>query len=117
MKAIEVVDYDETEAVARPLKVEFRKGRWLLASHDDYPAEARDRLAKTASALLDIRKDSPATDRVEDHTRFGVLDPLDARNPSLKAEASASRCATRGAQHWPNSCSASQSRGKPVIAT
>jgi len=84
VKAIEVVDYDETEAVARPLKVEFRKGRWLLTSHGDYPAEARDRLAKTASALLDIKKDTPATDRVEDHTRFGVLDPLDARNPSLQ---------------------------------
>ena len=84
VKAIEVVDYDEAEAVARPLKVEFRKNRWLLTSHGDYPAEARDRLGRTAAALLGIKKDIPATDRVEDHVKFGVLDPLDAKNPSLQ---------------------------------
>ena len=84
VKAIEVVDYDETEAVARPLKVEFRKGRWLLTSHSDYPAEARDRLARTAASLLDLKKDTPATDRIEDHAKYGVLDPLDAKNPALQ---------------------------------
>ena len=84
MKAIEVVDYDETEAVARPLKVEFRKGRWLLTSHSDYPAEARDRLARTAASLLDLKKDTPATDRIEDHPKYGVLDPLDAKNTALQ---------------------------------
>ncbi len=30
VKAIEVVGYDEQEAVARPLKVEFRDDRWLM---------------------------------------------------------------------------------------
>ncbi len=84
VKAIEVVDYDQAEAVARPLKVEFRKGRWLLTSHGDYPAEARDRLARTAAALLDIKKETPATDRVEDHIKFGVLDPLDSKSASLQ---------------------------------
>lgn len=84
VKAIEVVDYDEAEAVARPLKVEFRKGRWLLTSHSDYPAEARDHLARTSSSLLDLKKDAPVTDRVEDHSRYGVIDPLDAKNPSLQ---------------------------------
>lgn len=83
VKAIEVVDYDESEAVARPLKVEFRKGRWVLTSHGDYPAEAKDRLAKTAGALLDLKKDAPVSDRFEDHVQYGVLDPLDAKNASL----------------------------------
>lgn len=82
-KAIEVVDYDEAEAVARPLKVEFRKNRWLLTSHGDYPAEARDRLARTAASLLDLKKDAPVSDRVEDHAKYGVVDPLDAKNPSF----------------------------------
>lgn len=84
VKAIEVVDYDEAEAVARPLKVEFRKGRWLLTSHSDYPAEARDRLARTAASLLDLKKDAPVTDRVEDYAKYGVIDPLDAKNASLQ---------------------------------
>lgn len=82
-KAIEVVDYDEAEAVARPLKVEFRRNRWLLTSHGDYPAETRDRLARTAASLVDLKKDTPVSDRVEDHSRYGVVDPLDTKNPSF----------------------------------
>ena len=84
VKAIEVVDYDEAEATARPLKVELRRGRWLLASHNDYPAEAQDRLAKAAAALLDLKKQQVVSDRWEDHGTYGVIDPLDAKNPSLQ---------------------------------
>jgi len=84
VKAIEVVDYDEAEATARPLKVELRKGRWMLASHNDYPAEAQDRLAKTAAALLDLKKQQVVSDRWEDHGTYGVIDPLDTKNPSLQ---------------------------------
>jgi hypothetical protein len=83
VKAIEVVDYDEAEATARPLKVEFRKNRYLLSSHSDYPAEAKDRLAKTASSLLDLKRDLVVSDRIEDHAQYGVIDPLDARSASL----------------------------------
>ncbi len=83
VKAIEVVDYSEAEATARPLKAELRRGRWILSSHNDYPAEARDRLAKTAGELIDLKKEIVASDRFEDHGRYGVIDPLDARNPSL----------------------------------
>jgi len=84
IKAIEVVDYDETEAAARPLKVELRKGRWLISSHGDYPAEARDRLARTGGSLIDVKKDAPVSDRVEDHGKYGVIDPLDAKNAALQ---------------------------------
>ena len=84
VKAIEVVDFDEAQAVARPLKVEFRKGRWLLASHGDYPAEAKDRLAKTAASLVDVKKDVVVSDRVEDQATYGLIDPLDQKVVSLK---------------------------------
>ncbi|MCW5977715.1 MAG: DUF4340 domain-containing protein [Bryobacteraceae bacterium] len=83
VKAIEVVDYDDQEAVARPLKVEFRRGRWILPSHDDYPAEAGDRLAKTAAALLDLKKDIVVSDRMDDHATYGVIDPMDQEVASL----------------------------------
>ncbi|MBM3811472.1 MAG: DUF4340 domain-containing protein [Acidimicrobiia bacterium] len=83
VKAIEVVDYEEAEATARPLKVEFGRNRWVLTSHNDYPAEAKDRLAKTASSLLDLKREIVVSDRVEDQAKFGVIDPLDTRNPSL----------------------------------
>ncbi len=83
VKAIEVVGYDAEQAVAQPLKVEFRRGRWVLPSHHDYPAEAGDRLAKTTAALLDLKKDIVVSDRLEDHAAYGVIDPLDMNVASL----------------------------------
>lgn len=76
-KAIEVVDYDEGTATARPLKVEFRDNKWVIPSHHGYPADAEDRLAKTAAALMELRKESIVSDSVDDQAEFGVIDPLD----------------------------------------
>jgi hypothetical protein len=84
VKAIEVVDYDESTATARPLKVEFRNSRWLVASNNDYPIDVGDRLAKTAAALMDLRKDQVRSDRVQDHAKYGVIDPLDQKVSSLQ---------------------------------
>src|SRR6476646_4757526 len=54
VKAIEVVDYDEPTATARPLKVEFRRSRWVIASNNDYAIDVGDRLVKTSAALMDL---------------------------------------------------------------
>src|SRR6187431_861947 len=50
VKTIEVVDYDETTATARPFQVDSQKGRWVLPTHSNYPVDAKDRLLKTAGA-------------------------------------------------------------------
>jgi hypothetical protein len=84
VKAIEVVDYDESTATARPLKVEFRKSRWLIASNNDYPIDIGDRLAKTGAALIDLKKDQVKSDLAQDHARFGVIDPLDQKVATLQ---------------------------------
>ena len=83
-KAIEVIDYDNDTATATPLKVEFQDGQWILPSHNNYPADASDRLAKTAAALIEIKKDLIVSDRVEDHAEYGVIDPLDENATSLE---------------------------------
>lgn len=82
-KAIEVIDYDEATATARPLKVEFAEGKWRIPSHHNYPADAADRLPKTAAALMELRKDMIVSERVEDHSEYGVIDPLDQAATSL----------------------------------
>ncbi|RPI29866.1 MAG: DUF4340 domain-containing protein [Acidobacteria bacterium] len=82
-KALEVVAYDEATATARPFKVEFRNRRWSLPSHFNYPADAQERLAKTAAALMDLKKESVRSDSVADHTSLGVIDPLDQKATSL----------------------------------
>ncbi len=83
-KAIEVIDYDGETATATPLKVEFKDGQWILPSHNNYPADASDRLAKTAAALIEIKKDMIVSDRMEDHSTYGVIDPLDEQVASLE---------------------------------
>lgn len=82
-RALEVVDYDEATATARPFKVEFKNRRWGLPSHFNYPADAQDRLAKTAAAVMDLKKDSIRSDSVSDHASLGVIDPLDQKATSL----------------------------------
>ncbi|MEW5975105.1 MAG: DUF4340 domain-containing protein [Acidobacteriota bacterium] len=82
-KIIEVIDYDESTATARPLKVEFKNRRWTLPSHYGYPADAETRLASTAAALMELKKDMIVSDRTEDQAKFGVIDPLDQNATSL----------------------------------
>ena len=84
VKAIEVVDYDESTATARPLKVELRKSRWLVASNNDYPIDVGDRLVKTSAALIDLRKDRVLSNLVQDHAKYGVIDPLDQKVSGLQ---------------------------------
>jgi hypothetical protein len=82
-RVIEVVDYDEATATARPLKVEFQKGRWIVSSHHSYRIDVGDRLAKTAAALMDLKKDNVRSDSVQEHAQFGVVDPLDPKAGGL----------------------------------
>ena len=83
-KAIEVVDYDPETATARPLKVEFADGKWRVPSHFNYPADAENRLADTAAALMELRKDAIVSDRVEEHSDYGVIDPFAEGELSLE---------------------------------
>ncbi|HUG82840.1 MAG TPA: DUF4340 domain-containing protein [Bryobacterales bacterium] len=83
-KSIEVVDYDEETATARPLKVEFANAKWVIPSHYNYPADAENRLADTAAALMELRKDAIVSDRVEEHGEYGVIDPLAENEVSLE---------------------------------
>jgi len=76
---LEVVDFDSGTASARPFKVMYKDNKWVIPSHHDYPADAKDRLAKTAGSVTDLTKDTIRSDKVEDHEKFGVLDPLDPK--------------------------------------
>ncbi|MFN7932855.1 MAG: DUF4340 domain-containing protein [Bryobacteraceae bacterium] len=83
VKTIEVVDYDEATASAKPFQVAFEKGRWILPSHYSYVIDVGDRLVKTAGALVDLQRDNVVSEAVSDHAKYGVIDPLDQKNPSL----------------------------------
>lgn len=73
--SLQVVEYDSTSGAPSVFKVEFKNGRWTIPSHFDYPADGKDRLAKTATSVMGIRKDTLRSSRKEDHALCGVVDP------------------------------------------
>ncbi len=79
---LEVVEWDEEAGGAVPFKVTFQGGRWTIPSRYGYPADGKDRLAKTASGLIGVTRDDFRTDNTAEHEACGVIDPLDATNPS-----------------------------------
>jgi hypothetical protein len=81
---LEVVDFDESTATARRFRVMFKNNRWVIPSHYNYPADARDRLSKTAAAVMGLTKDTIRSNRPEEQEAMGVIDPLDLKNTSLK---------------------------------
>src|SRR5215217_1195388 len=81
---LQVVEYEPSTATASEFQVKFQGGKWVIPSHYDYPADAKDRLAKTASGVMDLTKDTVRSDRVDDQEEMGVIDPLDSKVTSLK---------------------------------
>ena len=82
--SLEVIQFNEETATARPFKVQVLDGLWTIPSQFNYPADGRDRLSKIAAAIIALKKDTVATERVAEHERTGTLDPLDETLPTLK---------------------------------
>ena len=76
--SLEVTGWDETGARVTNFKVEQKAGRWVIPSHNDYPADGTERMGKAAASFIDVKKDVLRSDRTEDHAQFGVEDPADA---------------------------------------
>jgi hypothetical protein len=81
---LEVIEFDEATAAAKPFKVTNRNGIWTIPSHHDYPADGKDRLAQTAAGVISIQREDFRSDNVADHEALGVIDPLDETSTTLK---------------------------------
>lgn len=81
---LEVIDWDEETGQAKPFKVTFENGLWRIPSHHDYPADGKERLAKTAAAVIGIQKDEFRSDNPTDFESMGVVDPLDESTAAMK---------------------------------
>lgn len=75
--SLEVTGWDEAGARVTSFKVEQKAGRWVIPSHNDYPADGTERMGKAAASFIDVKKDVLRSDRTEDHAQFGVEDPSD----------------------------------------
>jgi hypothetical protein len=76
--SLEVTGWDEAGARVTSFKVEQKAGRWVIPSHNDYPADGTERMGKAAASFIDVKKDVLRSERAEDHAQFGVEDPADA---------------------------------------
>ncbi len=78
-------DAESREPVAFSVKQDD-KGLWVIPSHHDYPAEAADRLARTASSFIGAKKMALQSRSKDDWGRYGVADPEDdvAVDPDAK---------------------------------
>ncbi len=54
--SLEIVEFDESDATVHPFQVQETdykgKTRWVIPSHDNYPADAKDQVASAATALM-----------------------------------------------------------------
>lgn len=74
--ALTVVDYDSDEKDVQEFSVKQNDdGLWVIPSHHNYPAEAEDRLAKTATSLLGVEKTAVQSRNKDDWKLYGVVDP------------------------------------------
>jgi hypothetical protein len=82
-RTLEVIDFNAETGSATPFKVTFKNGKWSIPSHFDHPADGKDRLAKTAAGVIEVKKDDFRSDNASDHEACGVIDPLDQATTSV----------------------------------
>lgn len=73
--SLEVTSWNDEAARVVAFQVEQKAGRWVIPSHNDYPADGTERMGKAAASFIDVRRDTVRSDRSEDHASFGVEDP------------------------------------------
>ena len=75
-KSLEVSVFDQEKVRPVEFRVEQQEnGRWVIPSHHDYPSDAEEQLAKTASSIIGITRGAMVTRWEADHIRYGVVNP------------------------------------------
>lgn len=73
---LEVFVFDQEAVRAREFKVARQEnGLWTIPSHHDYPADAEERLGKTAASIIGIKRGAMVTRWNADHALYGVINP------------------------------------------
>jgi hypothetical protein len=73
--SLEIVSYDDELATLHPFKVVQSGGVWVLPSHQNYPADAKDHLAAAATELVDLQSLDVVSRSPADHETYGVIEP------------------------------------------
>lgn len=69
-----VATWDEQAAKAKVFQVEKKNGSWIIPSNFNYPADAGDRVGRTAG-VLKVQRGRFVTNDAQRHEELGVIDP------------------------------------------
>jgi len=84
-KSMEVIKYNSENATVKPFAiVQDKTGTWRIPYAHNYPADGKERLAKTAASMIGIKREGFAGRRENEHADFGVLDPKTGVASDLK---------------------------------
>ena len=73
--SMRIVRFDETLGEISTFQVAQKAGRWVIPTHEDYPADAEDQLKDAATSLVDLTVIGVASDTAGEHALFGVVEP------------------------------------------
>lgn len=74
---LQVAAYQDETGKTELFKVDFKNGLWRIPSHHDYPADAQDRLAKTAASMVGVTRLALGERTKAAHKKYNLVDPLD----------------------------------------
>jgi hypothetical protein len=77
--SLEIITFDEDTATVHPFMVAEAevKGKtyWVIPSHDNYPADAKDQVAAAAAGLMGLKALEVVSENIGDQREYGVVDP------------------------------------------
>jgi hypothetical protein len=74
-KSIQITKFNENNGSLQTFSVKQVNGRWVIPSHQNYPADAREHMAAAAVAVNDLETLNMVSDRPGDFETFGVIAP------------------------------------------
>jgi hypothetical protein len=81
---LEIVKFDEETSTPHHFKVAKQGNVWVIPSHNNYPADAANRLADAATALIHVKRGASVGESRSSHPDFGVIEPSENLQPGAK---------------------------------
>lgn len=81
---LRVASFDAEKGKSNVFQVEVKDGSWKIPSHHSYPADGKERLARTATSMLGVTRLALVELSKAAHKRYRVIDPLDDSSDSTE---------------------------------
>ncbi len=72
---LKVVEFLEDKSAVRPFEVAQVDGSWVIPSHQNYPADAKEQMAQAATSVMNLKILGIPTTNAGDHETYGVVAP------------------------------------------